>query len=69
MRSTGYERREARNPGEASDANMTETGADPGAASVGTSYAAAKEEEADRREAHKAKRAAEQEAKASGADV
>jgi hypothetical protein len=48
---------------------MTQTGADPGAASVGTSYAAAKEEEADLREAHKAKRAAEQEAKASGADV
>jgi pyruvate/2-oxoglutarate dehydrogenase complex dihydrolipoamide dehydrogenase (E3) component len=48
---------------------MTETGTDPEAASVGTSYAAAKEEEADRREAHKAKRAAEQEAKTSGADV
>ena len=32
-------------------------------------YAEAKEEESDRREAHKAKRAAEQEAKASGADV
>ena len=48
---------------------MTETGTDPGAASVGTSYTAAKEEEADCREAHKAKRAAEQEAKASGADV
>ena len=50
---------------------MTETGTDPGAASVWTSYTAAKEEEADCRRAwaHKAKRAAEQEAKASGADV
>jgi hypothetical protein len=48
---------------------MTETGTDPGAASVGTSYAEANEEEADRREPHKAKRAAEQEAKASGAVV
>ena len=48
---------------------MTETGTDPGAASVGTSYAEAKEEEADRREALKANRAAEQEARASGADV
>jgi hypothetical protein len=48
---------------------MTEPGSDPGAASVRRSYGEAKEEEADRREAHKAKRAAEQEAKASGADV
>jgi len=48
---------------------MTETWIDPRAASVGTSYAEAKEEEADRREAHKARRAAEQEAQASGADV
>jgi F0F1-type ATP synthase epsilon subunit len=46
---------------------MTETGTDPGAL-VGTWYAEANKE-ADRREAHKAKRAAEQEANASGADV
>jgi hypothetical protein len=48
---------------------VTETWIDPGAASVRTSYAEAQDEEADRREAHKAERAAEQEAKASGADV
>ena len=60
---------ETRNSGEASDANMNEPGSDPGAASVRRSYGEAKEEEADRREAHKARRAAEQEAKASGADV
>jgi hypothetical protein len=48
---------------------MTETWIDPGAASVGTSYAEAKDEEADRREARKTAKAAEQEVKASGADV
>ena len=48
---------------------MTETWIDPGVVSVGTSYAEAKDEEADRREVHTAKRGAEQEAKASGADV